>query len=399
MTTARQTLRIVMIDAGNQTPFYVYPLCRALATVGCTVDLVTAPFLHGELPRVELAIHEMFGRLAPLPALRSRQRLRQVVRGLEYPLDWALVLDRIRRLHPDVVHVQWPMLPPVDRLAFRAIKRLGPRLVYTVHDIRPHWEGWRRALFSTEQLYAVPDALVVHTEANRRDLLAYTRGSAAPVEVVAQGTELGWTGAATTSSAARRPLGLPLDAPLVLAFGTVKPYKGLDLLLEAFPAVLETHPEAHLLIVGRVEGSFQPYEQQIRRLGLSGRVLTTLRYVSEQEKARYFSAADVVALPYVEADFSGVLLAAYAFGRPVVASDVGGLREIVEDGHSGYLVPPRDVAALAARIRELLGAPERRQRMGQRAHELATTRHDWLASARQTLRLYRRLLSQPRRVC
>jgi glycosyltransferase involved in cell wall biosynthesis len=385
-------MRVAMIDTGNQTPFYVYPFCRALALVGCEVDLLTAPFLHGQLPDVGLTTHELFGRLAPLPPLQRSQRLRQVVRGLEYPFDWPIVLRRIARTRPEIVHVQWPMLPPVDALAFRAIKRLGPRLVYTVHDIRPHWLGWRRTLFSTDRLYQLADALVVHTETNRRDLIARAGLADSRARVIAQGNEIGWTGQALTADAARRALGLPLDAPLVLFFGVIKPYKGLGLLLEALPRVLQRHPAARLLVVGRPEGSFAPYDQQIGQLGLDGRVLAALRYVGENEKALYFSAADVVVLPYVEADFSGVLLAAYAFGRPVVTTDVGGLREIVEPGGSGYLVPPGDREALAARIAELLGNPELRARMGARASELAATRHDWLASARATLGLYQELL-------
>ena len=386
---------VVMIDAGNQTPFYVYPLCRALAGAGCRVELVTAPFLYGELPRAGVAAREQFGRVAPLPLLRRFQRLRQVARALEYPLDWALVLDRIHVRRPDVVHVQWPMLPPVDGLAFRAIRRLGPQLVYTVHDIRPHYEGWRRRWLSTESLYGLADALVVHTEANKRDLCAAAGLPPSSVHVIAQGNESDWAGPIVAKETARAALGLPMDAPLVLSFGMIKPYKRLDMLLAAFPRVLDRVPTAHLLVVGRPAEPFARYRQLIDRLGLADRVIRRLRYVSEEEKAQYFCAADVVALPYTDADFSGVLLAAYAFGRPVVATDTGGLREIVEDGGTGYLVPPSDRRALADAIARILANPELGARLGERARDVALTRHAWPVSARATLRLYRELCRDP----
>lgn len=383
-------MRVLMIDTASQTPFYVYPLCRALAAAGCAVELVTAPFTYDELPPLDfpLPVHETFGRISRFGPLRRSGRLRQVARALEYPLDWALTLRRIRRTRPDVVHVQWAMLPLVDRPAFRAIRRAGTRLVYTVHDIRPHYGRWRRALLSPAGLYSLADALVVHTEGSRLALCAAAGLPPSRVHVMPQGNLAEWAGPPLARERARTSLALPAEAPLVLFFGGIKPYKRLDLLIEALPAVLADRPTARLLIAGHAAEPFARYQRAIDRLGLGDHVITRLGYVPERQVAHYFCAADLVALPYTEADFSGVLMAAYTYGRPVVATDTGGLRELVERDGTGYVVPPTDVRALSAAIVRLLAEPELAARMGERGRDIALTERTWAASARAMLRVY-----------
>ena len=381
-------MRVLMIDTASQTPFYDYPLCEALAAAGCAVELITAPFTYDELPPIDVPIHETFGRVILAGPMRRSRRLRQIARALEYPLDWALTLAYVRRFRPRVVHVQWAMLPQVDAIAFRAIRRAGARLVYTVHDIDPHYGYWRRRLLPTRPLYRLADDLIVHTEANKATLCATASLPESKVHVLRQGGLTGWTSPPIPREAARRALSLPPSDPLLLFFGGIKPYKRLDFLLEAMPLILSQHPTARLLIAGHPAEPFARYQQAIDRLGLGSRVVKHLAYVPEQEVARYFCAADVVTLPYIEADSSGVLMSAYTFGRPVVATDIGGFRELVEQHGSGCIVPPTDVRAFSQAVVSLLSDPENAARMGERARQVALTEHFWSESAGALLRVY-----------
>ena len=95
-------MRVVMIDAANQAPYYTYPLCRALASEGCRIELITAPYIYEALPPTGIVEHHLFGKTSTLPLPRRSQRLRQLARGIEYPLDWAAALRRVRLLRPDV---------------------------------------------------------------------------------------------------------------------------------------------------------------------------------------------------------------------------------------------------------------------------------------------------------
>jgi D-inositol-3-phosphate glycosyltransferase len=381
-------LRVLMIDTANQTPSYDYPLCQALAAAGCTVELVTAPFTYGELPPVDVPVHETFGRIILAAPMRRSRQLRQVGRALEYPFDWARTLGRIRRYRPDVVHVQWAMVPQVDRLAFHAIRRTGARLVYTVHDIDGHYGYWRRRLLSTRSLYHLADDLIVHSEANKEALCAATSLPSTKIHVLRQGSLVDWSSPAVPRHVARQALGLPAEDAVLLFFGGVKPYKRLDFLIEAMPLILARRPTARLLIAGYPAEPFSRYQLAIDRLGIGDRVVKHLAYVPEKDVAHYFCAADLVALPYTDADFSGVLLLAYTYGRPVVATETGGLRELIEKHGSGRVVPPTDPQSFADAVIGLVDDPEGTARMGERARQVALTEHSWQSSVPAVVRIY-----------
>jgi glycosyltransferase involved in cell wall biosynthesis len=127
----------------------------------------------------------------------------------------------------------------------------------------------------------------------------------------------------------------------------VRKYKGLEYLIRALPEVLR-EISVQLLIVGEFWQDREPYLKMIRELGLSQNVTVVDRYVPNEEIGLYFAAADVVVLPYADATQSAVISLAYAFDRPVITTDVGGLAEVVKDGETGFVVPPRDHRALAA---------------------------------------------------
>jgi glycosyltransferase involved in cell wall biosynthesis len=142
---------------------------------------------------------------------------------------------------------------------------------------------------------------------------------------------------------------LQLDRPQVLFFGYVREYKGLKYLIEAMPAVL-AQVDVDLMIVGEFYDDRDHYERLIDTLGIRQRVTVVAEHVPDEAVGRYFGAADLVVLPYVSATQSGIAQIAYAFGVPVVSTNVGGLPEVVADGKTGYIVSPGDPEALAEAI-------------------------------------------------
>ncbi|HMA29254.1 MAG TPA: glycosyltransferase family 4 protein [Thermoanaerobaculia bacterium] len=153
---------------------------------------------------------------------------------------------------------------------------------------------------------------------------------------------------------ARGHLGLPLDAPVFLFSGLLRPYKGWDVLLDAFAALRKEVPSALLVLAGEPWGK----ARRLEAWAPAG-VRLELRYLSEKERGLWFAAADAVVCPYRHATGSGIAADALAYGRPVIGTAVEGLADIVEDGHSGLLVPPGDTPALtramARFVREGLG--------------------------------------------
>jgi len=153
-----------------------------------------------------------------------------------------------------------------------------------------------------------------------------------------------------TREEARRDLDLPLDARVILYFGFIKPYKGLEHLIDAVPR-LRGHwgpDRLRVLMVGDVYGDRRAYDDRIAASGAADVVRFHAEYVADQEVERWFVASDLVVLPYVSATQSGIVQIAWNYDTPVVTTDVGGLPEVVRDGETGFLVPPCDPGALAA---------------------------------------------------
>jgi glycosyltransferase involved in cell wall biosynthesis len=385
-------MNVLMLDPSAYTPYYDYSLCRALAGLGHRVVLATTPYRYDRLPAPDgFELRHLYFRAFDVIGRRASaltaERPRQVLKALEYPLDQLALLRLARRLKPDVVHVQWSLRPGWDLWLLRRLRSAGARLVLTAHDLLPLYapqdrqvDQWR----SFAALYALADAVIVHTQANRNELLTTFPVDAAKVRVIPQGNLTDFVGPATPPSQARAEFGLDPTTRVVLFFGLIKPYKGLDHLVRAFATVRQRVTDARLLIVGQANEDFTRYRCLIDQLGLADSVVTDLRYVPHAEMARVFGAADVVALPYVRTYQSAVLFAAYTFGRALVVTATGGLAETIGGDETGLVVPPADPDALAGALVELLSDPARYHRLGERAYELARTKYAWPGIARQT---------------
>ena len=287
---------------------------------------------------------------------------------------------RYRRLArgADVVHFQWLDVQWLDA-------HLLPTrpMVLTAHDLLPREPrpGQARA---QRRVYDAVDAVIAHSEYGRRQLV--DRVGLAPGKV-----RLIHHGAFEHLAGQRHEQPLPdelrrVEGPVVLFFGLLRPYKGIDTLLEAWRGV----EGAELWIVGR---------PRMDLASLRARAPRSVRFVPEfvpdAQLASYFRRAQLIALPYSETerfDQSGVLATALAFATPAVLSDVGGFAEVAATG-AARLVPPRDAAALRAALSELLDDPAARERMTAAARAAAAGPYSWSSAAARTLQLYRELNS------
>jgi glycosyltransferase involved in cell wall biosynthesis len=303
----------------------------------------------------------------------------------------------------DVVHFQDSLLPYVDPLFLRLLRsRGGPKTVYTAHDpdqdIVSKGKGGRFGLRrrALSGIYKQCDQVIVMSIAGYAEMIGAFGLPPSRVVKLPHGNYASYVRRPLPrKQPSRSRLGIPQGAKVVLFFGSLKPSKGLEHLIRAFAILRQSEPEAFLVIAGEPLGAESaPYEQLIRQFSLEGSALFRPAYVPSELVPTYFAAADVVALPYLRIYQSGVLHLAYTFGRPVVASNVGGLSEDVRAGESGLLVPPGDEQALALALGELLAKPALAQKMGRYAKKLSEEKHSWEAIARQTLDVYQALLSE-----
>jgi glycosyltransferase involved in cell wall biosynthesis len=378
-------MRAALVDPSAYTPPYDHALAAALARAGAEVELITSEFAYGEVPAPEgYSVSRRFYRHARGPAGSKRRRALKLA---EHVPDMLALRRHVGAA--SVVHFQWLDVQWLDRWL------LPDRpLVLTAHDLLPREPrpGQARA---QRRLYEAVDAVIVHSEYGRAQLVERLGLAAERVHVIHHGA---------FEHLARRPAPLPLAAelgeargPVALFFGLLRPYKGIEVLLEAWRRLAGGAPsrpeEAELWIVGRPRMALAPL-----RAGAPRGVRFVPRFVSDAELPAYFRRADVVVLPYLRTerfDFSGVLATALAFAKPVVLSNVGGFGEVARAG-GARLVAPGDPAALAAALDELLCDPNARQRLSDGAARLAAGPYSWTQAAERTLALYRRIAGDRR---
>jgi glycosyltransferase involved in cell wall biosynthesis len=372
-------MRVHVVDPSAYTPPYDHALCRALGAEGAEVELFTSRFAYGPVAPAEgYARHELFYRAARFAPGSRAQRIAKLAEHVPDMLRYR----RAARA-ADVVHFQWLTVQHLDAHLLPARRSaVGARrpLVLTAHDVLPREPrpGQRAA---QRRLYDRFDAIVVHSEHGRERLSSELGVDSDRVHVIPHGVF------AHLADIPSRPGGrAPFETgrPVVLCFGLMRPYKGIDVLLEAWRGI----DDAELWIVGMPRMNITP----LRALAPPN-VRFVSRFVTDDELPAYFRRADLVVLPYLEIDQSGVLFTALAFGKPLLLSDVGGFPEIAAVG-AARTVPAGDPAALRNALRELLGDPAALAAMAGRARAAADGPYAWDTVARQTLDLYESLLRE-----
>ncbi|PEN07870.1 glycosyl transferase [Longimonas halophila] len=263
------------------------------------------------------------------------------------PLTWHRTARWMQQEAAGAVMQYWMpfMALPFAYMAWQ-MRRAGRPVVGIIHNALPHERHWGDAQLSRLFLHQLSGAVAL-SESVAADVRALT--PALPTEQVDHPAYTRF-GTRPDQTDARARLDLPTEGLLVLFFGFVRRYKGLDVLLDAWPAVQEHRPNPFLCIAGEAYDDPAPYRAQMEALPHPDRVRWDDRYIPEDQVADYFAAADLVVQPYRHATQSGVVQIAAHMNRPVIVTDVGGLPETIDSGRTGFVVPPEDPDALAEAI-------------------------------------------------
>jgi glycosyltransferase involved in cell wall biosynthesis len=367
-------MKVQLVDPSAFTPPYDRALAAALARAGAEVELLTSRFLYGAVPPAEgYRVEERFYRRSAARGLDAPARL--PFKAAEHLPD---MLRFRRAAGADVVHYQWLTMPPLD---VHLLPRTRPR-VLTAHYILPP-DPSRRQVSSARRVFNQMDAVVAHSEHGATRLRDEAGLDPARVRVIPHGAF-----DYLTKLPEEKPLPGELEGaegPVILCFGLLRPYKGIEVLLEAFRQV----EGAELWIVGNPRMDVAPL--QALAAEAPGRVRFLTRFVADAEIPAIFRRADLLALPYLDAEHSGVLYTGLAFGKPMVLSAVGGFPEVAASG-AGRLVPPGDTVALAAALSDLVADAAARAELADAAQRAAAGPCSWDETARLTLDLYRELI-------
>ncbi len=372
-------MQVALVDPSLFTLPYDRALMGGLSGAGHEVTLYArrpGPE-DGEAGGIALVPH--FYRVAESRTVRALPgRVRLAVKGLDHAASMLGLLRRLRAAPPDVIHFQWLPLPLVDRRLLPAFRAVAP-LVLTVHDTNP-FNGdpsaglQQRGFFDSLALF---DRLIVHT-AQGRERLVRAGLDAARIAVLPHGLLL--------TPPARAPD--PMQGPLsFLLFGKIKPYKGLDVLIDAFaalPPALRT--QARLHVVGKPYMDLAPLLAQAERCGVA--LTLEPRFVPDAELPALFGPGVIAVFPYREIEASGVLSIAMACARPIVASRLGNFAETITEGREGHLVPPGDAPALTSALARLLADRDHAAACSAASRQTIDAVPGWTAIGRQTAAVY-----------
>lgn len=389
-----EAVRIGLLTGADDRS-YALGLATALMARGVALDFIGSdqidgPELHGH-PLVRFL--NLRGDQSPhAPAWRKAQRLlRYYLRLLAYAM----------RSEARVFHVLWNnKFEHFDRTLLMLFYRLcGRRVVLTAHNVNAAKRDGRDNALNRLTLriqYHLCDHVFVHTARMRDELCTEFDMPADRVSVIPFGINNTTPNTALTRAQARERLGLKDSDRALLFFGQIAPYKGLEHLVAALPAALARDPSLRLVIAGKVKSGCEDYWQAIDRSlqapELASRVIRHIGHVPDADVEVYFKGADALVIPYVHIFQSGVPFLAYSYGLPVIATDVGALRDDIVEGRTGLICRPRDPADLARTIEAFFATPMFREaeRTRRDIQEHANDRHSWAKVATISETVYRR---------
>jgi glycosyltransferase involved in cell wall biosynthesis len=412
----RRRLFFVEPNGSGGLIHYTYQLCTALAEQGMDVTLVTgreyelAHLPHNFQVNNMLDLWSLFDpqvvQLADASRWQRRlHRLRRTVRrgqrAIRLIAAWVRLTQYLTECKPDIVQFS-KINFPFEAVFLRQMRRQGLLLTQICHEFELRESGG--GLFASLAVRAYADiyknfsAIFFHANENREKFLSlfpFVRRER--THIIPHGNS-GWLlkyfPQDQDLDVFRERYGFTSDQPVVLFFGLLAPSKGIEDLIEAFSVVREKS-DARLLIAGYPTKHFdiERVKEKIAQLGLAEHVALDLRYIPIEEIGPLMRLATVAVYPYRTSTQSGALQVAYTFGRPVVATEVGGLPEAVEDGRNGFLVPARSPRELADKILAVVQRPELARSMGEYARHLSETRFSWTTVAGRMVEVYDRILN------
>ena len=291
----------------------------------------------------------------------------------------------------DLLHAQWWSLPLslIYVVICFGFKLRQKPIIFTVHNVLPHEKTTLYDMIS-RILFKFGDHFIVHSAPNQLQLIKHYHIPSEKVTQIPHGPLDFHVKANVNQGRVREEMGFEPGEKVILIFGAIRSYKGLDTALRAFARILSDIPEARLHIAGKLWESWVPYQRLIDELGVGDRIKTCLEYIPSGDVWKYFEASDLVILPYHHFDSqSGVGATAISFRKPMIVTDAGGLPELVKDRR--YVVPVKDPKTLAGSIVSCLKDTSRLDDMSSNAEEVAK-KMAWPSVGRKTWSVYTKVL-------
>ena len=389
-------MEVCLFTGGRDRP-YAVGLVKALMSQGICLHVAGGDEL--ECPEIQassrLELINLHGRQCP-----NSSHLRKALRVLSY---YVQLIPYAAVAKPKIFHTLWNgKFEYFDRTILALYFRLlGKKIAFTAHNVnagkRDSNDSWFNRLTLRIQ-YRLVDHIFVHTEQMKNELIHDFAVRAKKITVIPFGINNVVPQTALTTSEAKRCLGVQERQRTILFFGNIGPYKGLDYLVAAFQTLNTRNEDYRLVIAGKQRTGSERYVDDIRnataREVKRRRIIQRIEHIPDSEIELYFKAADVFVLPYTSVSQSGVLFLGQSFGLPVIATDVGSLRDDIVEHETGFVCKPSDTADLTRAI-ETYFESDLFKDLTNRRHKIrehAGKQHSWNVVGEMTRKVYAELL-------
>ena len=387
MTTANKNNKCIAL-LGTLPPIralssYCYELTKALAP-HFKIEFISFKSIYPSFlyPGGDLKGDNTYPKMN-LKTVHIRQRLTWY-----NPISWVCEALSTKA---DLLHAQWWSLPlfPIHLTICLFFKLKRKPIVFTVHNVLPHDKSLLYTKLS-HLLFQFGDHFIVHTAIGQQQMINHYNISPDRVSVIPHGSLDFHVNNRADRHKLREEMGLNNNEKVILLFGAIRPYKGIDVAIRAMPEIIAQVPEARLLIAGKLWEEWEPYDQLIKQLNLKDHVILHLEYIPSDQVHTFFEVSDLTIFPYRHFDSqSGVGATAVSFQKPMIVSNVGGLPELVKDDQ--FVVEPDDARALAKKVTLCLNDSAMLEQMAQQT-ETISQQLSWFDIAEKTKMVYRKVL-------
>jgi D-inositol-3-phosphate glycosyltransferase len=395
---ATKPLDVALLTGGTDR-HYAYGLAMSLVNGGARLDVVGGDAVDGPEMHATPGLNFLGLRKAPGPKAGALKKVRKL---LAY---YVRLIAYAWNARPEIFHILWNnRIEWFDRTLLMLYYRvLGKKIVVTAHNVNKARRDGKDSLANRLTLriqYHLANHIFVHTEKMKEELMQDFGVREKAVTVIPYGINNALPPTKLTVEEAKQRLGVTRFEKTILFFGNIRASKGLDILLGAVERLIADGENVRVVVAGKVIKGQEDYWSRVRpvleRLKEHGRLILRDEFIPDEDVAMYFKGADVLALPYTDIFQSGVMFLGYSFGLPVIATDVGSMREDIIEDRTGFLCKPCDAVDLADTIEKYFASQLFREldRRRKEIRDYVISLHSWSNVAAMTHAVYQRLTEQ-----
>lgn len=345
-------MKVSLLTGGSDQP-YAFGLLSTLVTRDMEVDFIGSDEFRMSEVLINPKVNFLNLRGDTNPAAPHRKKITRIGRYYFRLLQYTIKSDSI------LFHILWAnRFVLLDRILMNLYyKMMGKKIIFTAHNVNERQRDGCDSVYNRLTLkafYALVDHIFVHTNMMKMQLIDDFGIRESKISVIPFGINNTLPKTDLTRWEARSRLGLKKEDKVLLFFGRVANYKGLEYAIEALNRLVKTDDRFRMVVAGRIEKGCENYwnniESAIEQYGLGRHVIKTIKFIPDEEVEIFFKSADVLVLPYKAIFQSGLQFLAYSFGLPVIATDIGSFREDIVDGKTGLVCRPEDTSDLADKI-------------------------------------------------